>query len=37
MPANVALLQFEVIRAIAGSLIGLAIVLLFWLLVTSQR
>jgi hypothetical protein len=33
---DVGLLQFEVIRAIAGSLIGVAIVLL-WLVVINQR
>ena len=33
---NVGLLQFEVIRAVAASLIGLAIFLL-WLVVIGQR
>ena len=33
---DVGLLQFEVIRTIAGSLIGVAIVLL-WLVVINQR
>lgn len=36
MAANVELLQFEVIRAIAASLIGVAIALL-WLVAINQR
>jgi hypothetical protein len=36
MATNVELLQFEVIRAIAASLISIAIVLL-WLVVINQR
>ena len=36
MTTDVALLQFEVIRTIVGSLIGVAIVLL-WLVAINQR
>lgn len=35
MATHVALLQFEVIRTVAASLIGLAVFLL-WLVVTNQ-